>query len=198
MVFQMFWLLWAILLPTYPLLASKMLSCWRSCLQDGPKTARRQLQGGSEALSLRLFSPVFLIFPLLRAISGPSSPQLASKMPSCWLSCLQDGFKLFPRLQLELNFGSPLSRMASRWPRVARRWLQDSPKSPKEAPRRPQEEPGSSQDGPKTAPRQFQEGSSRFHAVSYPMHYFCVSSVMYVHMRMHMHVVFADAHRHIL
>ena len=41
---------------------------------------------------------MFLIFPLLRAISGPSSPQLASKMPSCWLSCLQDGFKLFPRL----------------------------------------------------------------------------------------------------
>ena len=31
--------------------------------------------------------------------------------------------------------------------------------------------------------------------ILYPMHYFCLSYVMYVHMRMHMHVCFADAHR---
>ena len=51
------------------------------------------------------------------------------------------------------------SKVASRWPRHATRWFQDRPKSPKEAPRRPQEEPSSPQDGPKTAPRQLQDGS---------------------------------------
>ena len=184
----MFLLFWAILLPTYPQLASKMPSCWPSCLQDGsklfprpqlepnlaqlgsswahlglllqakmniscgrccifvinseicvlrrrrwlqdgpdmpqdgsktapraprrpqddpkrsqarPKTAPRQPQDSSKTAPSRFhsgsFPMVFLMFLLLWAILLPTYPQLASKMPSCWPSCLQDGFKLLLR-----------------------------------------------------------------------------------------------------
>ena len=72
--------------------------------QDNSKTAPSRFHSGSVSL-------FFLVFLLLWAILLPTYPQLASKMPSCWPSCLQDGSKLLPRPQL----GPNLAQLGSSW-----------------------------------------------------------------------------------
>ena len=67
--------------------------------QDSPKTAPRRLR----VASIPALFQCFFLFLLLWAILLPTYPQLASKMPSCWPSCLQDGSKLLPRPQLGPN-----------------------------------------------------------------------------------------------